>query len=167
MSKHESRAKEIKIYFDQLGCTVSWAKRPSGLFVTVTNRPDSSKLQYSDFLNHIRKFYPKASLTSGGYGGGTFKIAEAEKPVIEGNMTFERVDCSVKLDMHRRTTDKERVDIRANAIFIQAKLCAAGLSPSEAKKAVEKLYNDGYGQGWNVGNDDGYQAGYDAADQYD
>jgi len=160
MSKYEPRAAEIKAHFAKFNGKVSWTQRKSGLFFTVS----CDELAYSEVRDNVRKFYPKASMTSGGYGGGTFKIAEAAPKPIEGNMTFERVDNSVKLDMHRRTTDKERVDIRANAIFIQAKLCSAGLSPSEAKKAVEKLYNDGYGQGWNVGNDDGYQAGYDAAD---
>jgi hypothetical protein len=81
---------------------------------------------------------------------------------IDGNMTFERVNNSVQLAMYRNTPNKECAAIRANALFIQAKLCSAGVSAAMAKEAIEKLFNDGRDQGWSEGNEAGYDAGYDA-----
>lgn len=82
--------------------------------------------------------------------------------MANGNMTFTRVDNSLELSMYRSTDAKEQAAIRANAIFIQAKLVSTGMKPSEAKAAVEKLFNDGREQGWSDGNESGYDQGYDA-----
>ncbi len=82
--------------------------------------------------------------------------------MANGNMTFTRVDNSLELSMYRWTMEHEKAAIRANAVFIMAKLTSTGMKPSEAKAAVEKLFNDGKDQGYSEGNESGYDQGYDA-----
>ena len=64
---------------------------------------------------------------------------------------------AVHLDFNWRTTDSAKADVRANAVFIHAKLVSAGMDVKLAKEAVEKLFSDGRAEGY----EDGYESGYD------
>lgn len=68
---------------------------------------------------------------------------------------------AVQLSFHWRTEQKEQAEVRANAVFIHAKLVAGGMDVTEARRAVEKLFS----AGWREGHEDGYDAGRDACDQ--
>ena len=64
---------------------------------------------------------------------------------------------AVQLDFHWQTSGLVQAKVRANAVFIHAKLVAAGMPAAEAKQAVEQLFSDGRTEGY----EDGYEAGRD------
>lgn len=64
---------------------------------------------------------------------------------------------AVDLDFYCHTADKLRAEVRANAVFIHAKLVAGGMSVAEAGAAVENLFSAGRREGY----EDGYDAGRD------
>lgn len=51
------------------------------------------------------------------------------------------------IEVFWKTSEKEAVRIRANAVFIYAKLVEGGVDVKSAKAAVEQLYSDGWDQG--------------------
>lgn len=67
---------------------------------------------------------------------------------------------AVQLSFHWRTDQKEQAEVRANAVFIHAKLVAGGMDVTKARLAVQKLFSDG----WREGYEDGYDARRDAGD---
>ena len=62
------------------------------------------------------------------------------------------------LDFHHRTKPEVQAAVRANALFVYAKLVAGGMSVETAKEAVEKIFDDGF----NTGYETGYDVGRDA-----
>jgi hypothetical protein len=66
---------------------------------------------------------------------------------------------AVQLSFHWRTNDEVQAEVRANAVFIHAKLVAAGVDVTEARRAVQKLFS----AGWQEGYEDGYDAGQSSA----
>ena len=62
---------------------------------------------------------------------------------------------SVQLTFHWRTKDNDQAEVRANAVFIHAKLVAGGMDVTEARRAVEKLFS----AGWREGHEEGYEDG--------
>lgn len=62
---------------------------------------------------------------------------------------------SIELDFHWQTSDAEQAKIRANAVFIQAKLVAGGMDAKDARDAVERLFSDGRREGYEDGYEDG------------
>lgn len=53
----------------------------------------------------------------------------------------------LKLEHFFATKPDEEAATRANAVFIYAKLCQAGVAQEMAKEAVEKLFTDGRREG--------------------
>lgn len=64
---------------------------------------------------------------------------------------------SVELNFHWTTKDSVQTEVRANVVFIHAKLVAGGMDVTEARIAVEKLFSagqhEGYKAGFEVGRD--------------
>lgn len=69
---------------------------------------------------------------------------------------------AVQLNFYWRTSDAKRAAVRANAVFIHAKLVAAGVDVRDAKLAVEALFEAGYDEG----REDGVDAGYSMNDNH-
>lgn len=69
---------------------------------------------------------------------------------------------AVSLDFHYKTKAPVIAEVRANAVFIHAKLVAGGMGVREAKDAVEKLFS----AGWREGFEDGHDAGYSMAETF-
>jgi hypothetical protein len=53
----------------------------------------------------------------------------------------------LQLALYSGNSSAKNAEIRANAVFIYAKLVEAGVSIDKARKAVEKLFQDGREQG--------------------
>ena len=70
---------------------------------------------------------------------------------------------AVELSFHWRAKQETIAEVRANAVFIHAKLVAAGVGVTEARRAVEKLFS----AGWQEGYEDGYDAADTARDEFD
>jgi hypothetical protein len=64
---------------------------------------------------------------------------------------------AVQLDFHWQTNEAQRAKVRANAVFIHAKLVAGGMDVALAAEAVQDLFEAGRTTGY----DDGYDAGRD------
>ena len=62
---------------------------------------------------------------------------------------------AVHLEFHWQTDQKVRAEVRANAVFIHAKLVAGGMNVSDAANAVQALFEAGRREG----HEDGYDAG--------
>lgn len=59
---------------------------------------------------------------------------------------------SVSLTFHWATGEKRQAEVRANAVFIHAKLVAGGMDVQDAKRAVELLYSHGWSEGFDEGS---------------
>lgn len=155
MSKYEPRHAEIKAACSAQQLKVSWAFRQSGLFVTVESAGNGDSSAYDRGRKTLSQFYQNLSMTSGGWGSATFKVAEAPKIVKEVHQPV----VTVYLDFHVRTKDDTKREVRQNALFVQAKLIEAGLTSLSAKQAVEMLFSAGYHEGYESGYDQGRDDG--------
>ena len=75
---------------------------------------------------------------------------------------------AVSLDFHWRTTNEVQAEVRANAVFIHAKLVAGGMDVTEARRAVEKLFSAGWCEGQKNGFEDGqsHEAMFGGGDEF-
>jgi hypothetical protein len=64
---------------------------------------------------------------------------------------------AIELDFNWQTSEEQRAKVRANAVFIYAKLVAGGMDVALAAEAVQDLFEAGRTTGY----DDGYDAGRD------
>jgi len=58
------------------------------------------------------------------------------------------IDNSLYLEFYNHTSETEKADVRANAIFVYSKLIQGGMSIEDAKNAVELLYSNAFDQGY-------------------
>lgn len=86
MSKHEPRSEDMKLDASQYGWKLKWAKRNYKLYLSVDIKRDVrpktwiggwvTEAKYDEVKVWVKKYYPRAELTSWKESGGTFLVQD-------------------------------------------------------------------------------------------
>lgn len=147
MSKHEPNAKLIKDEFRAIGWKASWTRRKNTVYLTLelADKEDIDNVFTSEMQHVVRRFYPNAMLTSGDFGGGTFKVRELPSEIVPDP---KRELKPPVLSLYWSTPQAERNKIIATATELRDTLVKGGMKALDATRAIENLFSVGYQHGY-------------------